>query len=381
MINALKFQALQSWLSAGAPPQVDFKVTIAELGRRLLEVGVEFDLIAAYLTPKNPLLGGTRYTWQPGRRTDVREFTHAQMAASYFMGGVIERVYSGGRLCRYRPGQMPEFDSHPSSRAIIDRGLREFVAIPLITTTDAQAVFAVAVKNSEGLSDDQFEVCRRIAAPLARIVQSEVQKQSADVLLSTYLGRDAGARVSAGMVERGDAEMIRAVILFTDIVGFTAISNSQPIEQTVDTLNGYFEALEAPIIKYGGEVLKLMGDGLFAIFPTPDDLTAEESAALAAISAVADARRALGEGGVSFRSAYHVGELHYGNIGGLTRLDFTAIGPAVNLAARLLDCADRANRDDVCSAAFARLAPGRTTELGEFDFKGFDAPQAVYAIE
>ena len=182
------------------------------------------------------------------------------------------------------------------------------------------------------------------------------------------------------MVKRGDAEMIRAVIVFTDIIGFTAMSNSQPIDKTVEVLNTYFEALEEPILKYGGEVLKLMGDGMFAIFPTPDDLTAEESAALAAISAVSDARGLLQDRGITFRAAYHVGELHYGNIGGKTRLDFTAIGPAVNLASRLLNCADSEGENSVCSESFARLAPERTQELGEFEFKGFDQKQKAYAV-
>jgi len=256
--------------------------------------------------------------------------------------------------------------------------MAEYVAIPLITTTGASAVFSVAVARKSGVPDDQLALCRRIAAPLARIVQSHVQETTASDLLATYLGRDAATRVNAGMVKRGDAEMIRAVILFTDITGFTELSNRLPINESVALLNRYFEALETPIVKNSGEVLKLIGDGVFAIFPTPDDLTAEEGAALSALSSVADARTALG-GAIPFRAAFHIGEIHYGNIGGLERLDFTGIGPAVNLTARLLDAASEAKIEAACSTAFARLVPGRVRDLGAFNFNGFETPQQVFA--
>lgn len=158
------------------------------------------------------------------------------------------------------------------------------------------------------------------------------------------------------------------------------MSNRLPIEETVDLLNRYLEALETPIIKNGGEILKLMGDGVLAIFPTPDDLSAEEGAALSVMSAVEDARVILAGADVPFRAGYHVGEIHYGNIGGLERLDFTAIGPAVNLTARLLDAASESEIEATCSAAFARLVPDRVSDLGEMTFKGFEAGQQVFKV-
>lgn len=100
-------------------------------------------------------------------------------------------------------------------------------------------------------------------------------------------------------------------------------------------LNKYFEALEQPVVKNVVEVLKLMGDGMLVIFRISHDLTAEEGAALSVLSAVEGARAELAAAGTKFRAAYHVGEIHYGNIGGLARLGFTAIGPAVNIASSL----------------------------------------------
>ena len=310
----------------------------------------------------------------------MREFSHEYMQDPYFVNGVVDQSLSTKKPIRYRPGEMPEYDAHPGSKLIIDGDFGEFALIPLIAVNEANSVLAVGVKRQDGLEDEQFEVCRRIAAPLARVVESRVRYEGAESLLATFLGRDAGARVNAGMVRRGDAEMIRAVVLFTDIEGFTEQSNQLPISETVDMLNQYFEALEQPILKNGGDVLKLIGDGMLAIFPTPDDLTAEEGAALSALSAVEDARVVLVKTGIKFRAGFHIGEIHYGNIGGLTRLDFTAIGPTVNLASRLLDAASQKIINSVCSESFAKLVRDRTESLGAFEFKGFDTPQQVYAV-
>ena len=302
------------------------------------------------------------------------------MQSAYFVGSVVEVTRSTERPIRYRVGEMPEFDMHPGSKHLINAGYVENATVPLIAVNDANAVLAVGVKRRGGIEDERFEICRRIAAPLARVVESRVRYEGAESLLATFLGQDAGARVNAGMVRRGDAEMIRAVVLFTDIEGFTGQSNQLPISETVDMLNQYFEALEQPILKNGGDVLKLIGDGMLAIFPTPDDLTAEEGAALSALSAVEDARLQLKGSGIKFRAGFHVGEIHYGNIGGLTRLDFTAIGPTVNLTSRLLDAASQKEIKSVCSEAFAKLVQDRAEDLGAFEFKGFDSPQQVYAV-
>lgn len=380
MTSALKTQALINWLASGAPPQTDYTETVAEFARRLVDAGVEADAITLYQAPQNPLVGGSRFLWSPEEEIKVHEFTHEHVQSPHFINSIVHVARSGTKPIRYHVGEMPEYDAHPGSKPIIDGGFSEFAFIPLIAVNEANSVLGVGVKRQGGIVNEQFEICRRIAAPLARVVESRVRQEGTTSLLETFLGRDAGARVNAGMVRRGDAEMIRAVILFTDIEGFTEQSNQLPISETVILLNQYFESLEQPILKNGGDVLKLIGDGMLAIFPTADDLTAEEGAALSAISAVEDAHAQLKGSGIKFRAAYHVGEIHYGNIGGRTRLDFTAIGPAVNLTSRLLDAASQEEIDAACSATFAKLVPDRVRDLGTFELKGFANPQQVYAI-
>jgi hypothetical protein len=133
------------------------------------------------------------------------------------------------------------------------------------------------------------------------------------------------------------------------------------------------------IEKHGGEVLKFMGDGMLAIFPFAEGDDAGKVAdraldaaheTLAAIAALAPLRIGL---------ALHVGELAYGNIGGSQRLDFTAIGPAVNLTSRLEGLTSKLSRPIVLSDELAKLTTRPTDDLGTFELKGITAPVRAFA--
>ncbi len=202
-------------------------------------------------------------------------------------------------------------------------------------------------------------------------------------VLSTYVGRGAGSRVLLGNIVRGDAEKIPSIILFTDLRNFTALSNEQPAEVVIETLNVFYDVAESAIVRNGGEILKFMGDGLLAIFPTPDDLSAQMAAATGAVAALEETRRVLKEKScddLQFRAALHLGDIHYGNIGSRSRLDFTAVGPSVNLAARLMSVADELEAETVCAEAFSSLVPGRAGHLGDRKFKGFAQSHGIFGL-
>jgi adenylate cyclase len=133
------------------------------------------------------------------------------------------------------------------------------------------------------------------------------------------------------------------------------------------------------IEKHGGEVLKFIGDGLLAIFPLAEgaDPGAVADRALAAADEALAAMTALAP--LNIGLALHVGELAYGNIGGSNRLDFTAIGAAVNITARLEGLTGKLEKTLVVSEDFARMTSRATDELGAFDLKGVPAPVRVFA--
>jgi adenylate cyclase len=193
----------------------------------------------------------------------------------------------------------------------------------------------------------------------------------------------------AGSIRRGFTETIRAVIWLSDMRGFTTLADSIPPADLIAVLNRYFDCQVPVILSHGGEVLKFMGDGLLAIFPLCAEADPQGvcQAVLAAAAEVRQAVAALSDWPTSAEAnaprygvALHIGELLYGNIGAANRLDFTCIGPAVNLAARLQGLAGGLGRMTLLSAEFARHCGPGVVPLGEFALAGFRAPQPVYGL-
>jgi len=258
-------------------------------------------------------------------------------------------------------------------------GYTDYFSAPMLFTTGEAHALTFATKAADGFSEADVVAMRRVIRPLARIGEILALRRTATTLLDTYVGRKTGDRILAGRIRRGDFETMRAVIWFSDLRGFTQLSASASTREVIETLNRVFDCQVPSIEKCGGEVLKFMGDGLLAIFPFADGddpakladraIEAAEEA-LAAVAALEPLRIGL---------ALHVGELAYGNIGGEHRLDFTAIGPAVNLTSRLEALTSKLGRPLVVSEELARITSRATEELGTFDLKGIPSPARVFA--
>src|SRR5690606_34988391 len=119
----------------------------------------------------------------------------------------------------------------------------------------------------DGFTAEQIALIEAILPSLGLAVHSLSVRRVVDTVLATYLGRDAGMRVLRGNIERGVAEPIRAVLWFSDLKGFTGITERSPPDAVIPLLNDYAECLIGAIHAEGGQVLKFMGDGLLAIFP------------------------------------------------------------------------------------------------------------------
>ncbi len=224
--------------------------------------------------------------------------------------------------------------------------------------------FSCATDRPEGFDDGQLNQVVEALPYLAISVKSRLTYDVASTVLETYLGRDAGRRVLTGAIERGSAEAIRAVIWFSDLRGFTKLTDSLPRELLVATLDDYLEAMAAPVQAFNGQILKFMGDGLLATFDVTgrDDsavcadalaAAAELRAAFPAFNAV---RKADGKPIMDFGLALHLGEVFYGNIGASERLDFTVIGPAVNEASRIQSLCRPLNHNVLISSEFQEAA-------------------------
>ena len=180
-----------------------------------------------------------------------------------------------------------EFPVMPDMRAA---GMTDYVAIISRFAADGvigemDCVYSSwATRHPNGFSDDQIAALQRLVPFLALAIKSVSLAHMTGTLMQTYLGRDAGQRVLSGRIVRGIADRIDAVLWFSDLRGFTRITDTAP-EQVIPLLNDYADVIVSAIHEHGGDVLKLIGDGTLAIFTAEDRTRACGAAMSAAIAA------------------------------------------------------------------------------------------------
>jgi adenylate cyclase len=245
-----------------------------------------------------------------------------------------------------------------------------------------------STRTPGGFTDAQLQALLATLVYFAPLLDTHAAQRIGGGLLKVYLGANAGSRVIEGAVRRGDGGEIRAAICFTDLRGFTSLSDRLPRAELLELLNSYFDCVVAAVHAHGGEVLKFIGDAVLAIFRVADNTDAAANVACqAALQAAHDAftRGAAanlarpGRQPIEFGTAIHIGDVEYGNIGAADRLDFTVIGPAVNLASRLQGLCRTLGQPLLVSEAFAQACSESCNDLGDHQLKGVAAVVKVFA--
>jgi adenylate cyclase len=375
------------WLVDGARSGLHSEDVLAELCERMVECGVPLWRVGVFVSTLHPDVYGRRFLWQAESGVTVSDALHDLPNRPDFLASPVLAVYKTGRAIRRRIAAPDCPDDFPVVNDLRALGATDYVVFPLFFSDGTIHAATWSTRQPGGFTEKQFADLESVITPLARVAEIRALRRTAGNLLDTYVGNQTGERILAGKVRRGFVDAIRAAIWLSDMRGFTALSERLSPRALIDLLNRYFDCQVPAILDHGGEVLKFMGDGLLAIFPIPDAGAAGDvcrravSCALAVETKVAGLPR-TGENGdaTRFGLALHVGEVMYGNIGGGNRLDFTCIGPAVNLAARLEKVASKVGETVVVSADFASQLPDRFTRLGEFPVAGFAAPQIVFAL-
>lgn len=242
-----------------------------------------------------------------------------------------------------------------------------------------------------GFSPAEQAALRRLVPQLALALKAASMTQIAKTVLGIYLGKDAGRQVLSGRITRGVSERIETVLWFSDLAGFTTISDNSPPEEVIPLLNDYAEVVIAALHDTGGDVLKLIGDGTLAIFQHENRLEACR-AALRAAHAVEQGliplnarRQAEGRPITKLRLGLHVGEVFYGNIGSDDRLDFTVVGPAVNEVSRIVSMGRSVDQDLLVSQEFVETLPpderAQFVSVGRFALRGVRQPKHLFTCE
>jgi adenylate cyclase len=387
-MDTSKLQNLIDWLMDGARSAPTPPAFMKETCERLIDCGVPLWRAAAFVRTLHPDTFGRSFIWRRGGEVAVNSADFDIVDTPEYINSPVVMVQRTARELRYR---MDDPDSHrfPFFDDMRKEGVTDYIGLPLVYTDGSVHVSSWSTMEPGGFTDEQLAALRRIVPAYSRIGEIFAMRRTATSLLDTYVGNRAGERIWAGQIRRGHAEDMQAAIWLSDLRGFTALSDRLPAATVVEILNQYFDCQVPVIRKHGGEILKFMGDGLLAVFPIAKDGGNLGEICGRVLEASKDARANVdamqypsGEAVERFRFgvALHIGSILFGNIGGMSRLDFTCIGPAVNLAARLEKIASRLHRTVVASAAFAGACHNDWTDLGEFPIAGFSRAQRVFGL-
>lgn len=373
---AAKADATAGWIVEHGPGHADLEGFWAAFVDRLRADSLDVRLAVLGLRQLHPLFAGRALVWRGDRRDgglhEVPRFHGIERTAQY-RGSIVQRVMT--------KGESVILDADTPDRSV-DRlaptgGRGQAVALALPDRDGQHHGALFAAPGGRDLPAGTRRYLSRLRPALALAVGRLNADRTLARLMRLYTGDLAADRILDGEVRRVGVERFRGALIMADADGFTQAAETRATDRLVGDLNAYLDHTIRAIEAEGGEVLKLIGDGVLAVMPC-QALGGERAAADAAARA---ARRltAAPPGGFAAVAALHFGEAMLANVGADDRLDFTAIGPAVNRLARLEGLAGELGEPVVASQAFARRMAAPMRDLGPHRLAGVREPVPAYA--
>ena len=381
-----------AWLVSMRLQQTYVAVLFDAFLAELRALGIAVDRSTLHMPQLHPELRARTILWEAeaGGAVEIPR-VHGIEQSEFFLSSPVKLVAGGGPAIRRRLAWPDCPLDFPITAEIHAEGYTDYTARPLPFSSGQINTLTLATKRPEGFSDLDIATVEAALPLFGLLLELRQAYRTSHTLMKTYLGERSGQRVLAGTIRRGDVERINAVLWTSDLRDFTGLSEALPMEEVIDLLNGYFEAMAEAIKPNGGEILKFIGDAILAVFPIEERQAGDPCRACMASMVAAQAalknaerlraeRREAGKADLRCGIALHVGDVMYGNIGAADRLDFTVIGPAVNLVSRIESLNHDLAVPLVYSAAYAEHWGGESRSLGVHELKGIAAPQEVFTL-
>jgi adenylate cyclase len=387
-----ELQELVDWIIGKGLSTDKIEDILQGVAERLVAVG--YPLLRASITMPSidPLQRGFAVAWSRSSGISVEVQGHDDAGEEMFRRSPVSYLLAND--LRYGRWKLPPEESAPCYamlKELADHGATDYL-LKLTSYPGGTALagvgFSLASEGLKGFSDKQIADLDIFLPALALACYRIAATRVATDMLAVYTGTRTSGRILSGQTQRGEGAAIYAAILLADLKNFTSLNENHPPDRIVAWLNEHFEAIGRPVEEDGGEILKFMGDSLLAIFPADMENPAE-----ACRRALSAAQKALGANAALNRRradavqpeiladiVLHVGEVFYGNVGAARRLDFTAIGKAVNEAARMEKLCDTVDRSLLASEAFVSHFEAGFEKVGTFSLKGVARPAEIYAL-
>ncbi len=393
------FAAVAGWIAEAGLAGASETALLQGFCERAVAAGLPLARGVAFIDTLHPLYEGRTFRWERDKPdvtfTDYGRSTQGEAAERWRTSPWFRMLNDGVSVLRRRIG--PEIVSEfPILGDLHKESLTDYLAV--LNRFDADGVIGEMdsfysgwmTDRPEGFSDAEVDVITRLVPHLGLAIKAATLARMAETLVETYLGRDAGRRVMQGRIERGVADRIKTVLWFSDLHDYTRISDSADPEQIIPLLNDYADAVVSAIHAHSGDVLKLIGDGVLAIFPAQDRARATAVAleaakeARAAVAALNDRRGAEGLPTTDMYLGLHLGVVFYGNIGSQDRLDFTVVGPAVNEVSRIAAMCRSVDQPVLISSTFVEsFGSDRRpfVSVGRYALRGVGRPQELFTLD
>ncbi|WP_093029061.1 adenylate/guanylate cyclase domain-containing protein [Ruegeria marina] len=402
MTTGVMLERLQDWLLHQGLEGTQQDALLLGYCERLVELGVPLYRLHVAQSAFHPKYGGLGFNWFRDKGVSSEEYGYTETPREAWLRSPLYHLLDSGET-EFRERLI---DSNAESRFPLLNELRangatDYFAAGVILEKRAPSeridplhtpegvLISWASDGATGFDEADLRLVRASLPQLALALKSASNRRMAGDLLQVYLGRDAGRRVLSGEIQRGSVQQIKAVLCYFDLKDFTALSERTPGPELIAMLNEYFGMAVGVIHGQGGNILKYLGDGILAMF----NLDTPEKSAAAALDAAVQMRRGMDRVNTQRRAqgktvtdvtlALHAGEIFYGNIGAENRLDFTVIGPAVNLTVRLSGLHRSVGRNIILSETVARTADEAghdLVSLGRYMLRGVSEPQELFTI-
>jgi len=352
----------------------------ANLAQRVMDAGLPLWRVRISIRTLHPLITAKSAAWE--REEGVVAMVnaaHGLESRPSYVGSPLQVMADTRQPFRKILTEPLGPNDHLVLYELKERGATDYFGAPMLFTESAGGLVVFVTDARDGFSDadiDKLLTIIRVITPMVEVLQL---KQSSHAITDAYLGSRSAKKVLSGQITRGHIETIRAAILFSDIRGWTAINTRLPPSETVAIANTYFDIIDGAVSEHDGEVLKMLGDGVLAIFIGASDAQACANAMAAARTAHKTAQEDP-DFTTRFGIGMHVGEVLYGNVGSAGRLDFTVLGAAVNLASRVEGFCGRLDQDILFSEEFANRLDMPVQHIGTEPIKGLSAPQRIYTL-